>query len=311
MDRWTRKIMILCTAVVLLLAIAVFAAEVKPRLNPAFQNCLQTKYVDVAFGRIAYYESSGKGPAVVLVHGNSSSKQAFTRQLNGLVGHIFRIVAIDLPGHGESVRAADPFSEYTVENLTDMLAEVALKLDLQDAVFVGWSLGGHLVLEASAKLPQARGFMITGTPPMQIPFNPDSFLPNPSMNYSFMPVLTEEQIAEYLEASFRPGADIPGFFYDEVRNTDGMLRYCLGGIIMTGSYSNESEIVQNLDRPLAVLHGEEDQLVNLQYIESLSIPTLWRGSIQIIPWSGHTPQWENPIWFNALLAQFVLYANYH
>jgi pimeloyl-ACP methyl ester carboxylesterase len=44
----------------------------------------------------------------VLIHGNSSSSRAFSRQLDGPMGKRFRLVAVDLPGHGASDDAKDP-----------------------------------------------------------------------------------------------------------------------------------------------------------------------------------------------------------
>jgi pimeloyl-ACP methyl ester carboxylesterase len=35
------------------------------------------------------------------------------------------------------------------------------------------------------------------------------------------------------------------------------------------------------------------------------MPTLWRGAVQVIPGAGHTPHWETPEAFDALLAAFV------
>ena len=41
------------------------------------------------------------------------------------------------------------------------------------------------------------------------------------------------------------------------------------------------------------------------YISGLKMPTLWRGAIQFIPDAGHTPNWEQPEAFNALLEAFI------
>ncbi len=68
---------------------------------------------------------------------------------------------------------------------------------------------------------------------------------------------------------------------------------------------NNVETVANMTVPLAVVHGAEDQLVNIDYIRSLKMPTLWRGEVQIIEGAGHAPHWERPESFNALLADFV------
>jgi pimeloyl-ACP methyl ester carboxylesterase len=57
--------------------------------------------------------------------------------------------------------------------------------------------------------------------------------------------------------------------------------------------------------PLAIVHGADEQLVNLDYIRSLTMPSLWRDEVQIIEDAGHAPHWERPDRFNALLAEFV------
>ncbi len=59
-------------------------------------------------GALAVHQSAGDGPPIVLVHGNSSSARAFSRQLEGSLGRRRRLVAIDLLGHGRSENASDP-----------------------------------------------------------------------------------------------------------------------------------------------------------------------------------------------------------
>ena len=56
--------------------------------------------------------------------------------------------------------------------------------------------------------------------------------------------------------------------------------------------------------PLAIFHGEQDQLLQAGYFEKLNIPTLWKGKVHLIN-SGHCPQIENPEEFNRLLAEFM------
>ena len=116
---------------------------------------MQPKTLQLPSQKIAYYESSGKGPSVILVHGNSSSGLAYQHQINSSLGEKYHLVAIDLPGHGDSEPAAD-MSAYNMPGYAGVIAEAAGALDMQDAVFVGWSLGGHIVLEAHNQLPQAK-----------------------------------------------------------------------------------------------------------------------------------------------------------
>ncbi len=256
-------------------------------------------------GAIAYRESQGTGRAVVLVHGNSSSMRAFERQMSAPLARALRLVVIDLPGHGRSADMQD--AGYGLPAYADALVGFASDRGLQDAVFVGWSLGGHIILEAIPALPRARGFMIFGTPPLGFPPAMDqAFLPNPAMGVGFTAEITRAQAEQYVESFFRPDwSDIPASFVDDVMRTDGRARAQLAASIAPGGYRDEIEIVAHLDRPLAVLHGAREQLVNGAYLETLQLPTLWRRSVQVLPDAGHAPQWEDAAAFNALLGAFA------
>ena len=71
---------------------------------------LKTRTIQVNSQSITVHESEGRGCAIVLVHGNSSSGLTFRQQLDSPLGNDHRMVAIDLPGHGDSNRALDPGS---------------------------------------------------------------------------------------------------------------------------------------------------------------------------------------------------------
>ena len=133
----------------------------------------------------------------------------------------------------------------------------------------------------------------------------NAFLPNPAMGAAFAEVLTEEQMAGFAAACLAPDCtlDLAPFVADIAR-TDGRARATMAASIAPDGYTDEVEIVRNLKRPLAILHGEREQLVNESYISALEMPTLWRGALQIIRGSGHTPQVEAPEQFNALLSAF-------
>lgn len=267
---------------------------------------MQTKTVQVGPLTIAYHESSGKGPSALLIHGNSSSSRSYQHQLDGPLGKKYRLVAVDLPGHGQSSDASDP-QVYSLTGYAGVVTGVAGQLGLDDAVFVGWSLGGHIALEACHKLPRAKGFMIFGTPPLgPATAMAEAFLPHPAMAATFKADLTEAEMDAYVAAFFKPGVtDLPDQFKADVRRTDKRARANLGASIRPGSYEDEVEVVARLAVPLAIVHGEQEQLVNAGYIRTLSMPTLWRGALQIVPDAGHAPHWEQPERFDALLEAFI------
>jgi len=255
--------------------------------------------------RVAVHESRGSGPAIMMVHGNSSSSVAFRRQLEGPLGERFRVVAFDLPGHGGSDWADNPALTYTLPQFARVLASVARELQAEDSVFVGWSLGGHVLLEAESLLPKGRGFCIFGAPPAHSPPNfAEVFLPHPATRFFFQETLSDSEIEEWLAATF-DCTPVPSEFSAEARRSDPRMRGAIGASIVSAHYRDEAEIVKRMSQPLAVLHGERDAFVDLGYIESRSMPTLWRGAVQVIPGAGHAPQWTAPNAFDQLVESFA------
>jgi len=257
-------------------------------------------------GALAVHQSAGDGPPIVLVHGNSSSARAFSRQLEGSLGRRRRVVAIDLLGHGRSENASDP-AAYLLPGHALAVIAIAGNFDLDQAVFVGWSLGGHILLEAARDLPRARGFAIFGAPPVGFPpAMADAFLPNPAMGVGFAQDVTREQAQAYVASFFAPGfADVPAFFVEDALRTDGRARAQVAASMAPGVSRDEIQVVANLRQPLAVLHGTKEQLINGGYFARLSMPTLWRGAVQAIDSAGHAPHWETPVAFDALIEAFA------
>jgi pimeloyl-ACP methyl ester carboxylesterase len=263
------------------------------------------KEVTVSDQKIAYRESKGKGSPILFIHGNSMSSLCFERQIESSLGGTYRLVALDLPGHGASAPALDPKTGYSLPAYADIVYEFSRQLKLDDAVLVGWSLGGHILLEAIGRFQTSAGLMIFGAPPVGKPLAANAFLPNPLMSLAFKNALTNEESVALTAAFFKPGARMPEFFLEDMKRSDGRAREAVGISIGQGNYADEVKIVAGLTKPLAVVHGEQDSLVDLSYIKSLSMPTLWRSGVQVVPDAGHTPQWEQPERFNNLLMDFI------
>ena len=255
--------------------------------------------------RIAAFESAGKGRPIVLVHGNSSSSKVWKKQLEGRLGGKYRLIAIDLPGHGDSAPAPHPEKDYSAPGYSACIAGIARQLDLKDAVFVGWSLRGHALLEAASALPMAAGLVIFGTPP--IGKGPEGFAGFKGLsNVAFTPAPSEAEIETWMESAFAPKfSPIPAFFDADFHKTDGAARGCLGASAQAGLFQDETAIVRDLKIPLAILQGAEEQIVDLDYLRRLTAPTLWRQEVQVIANAGHTPQWEQPQAFQELLDAFA------
>lgn len=255
---------------------------------------------------LALKRSGDSGPAVVFVHGNSCSSRCFARQLEGALAARFRLVAIDLAGHGDSLPSPTPDATYSVPGHADALAAVAREANLGGAVWVGWSLGGHVVLEAVPQLPQPAGVLIFGTAPVGSAADVASgFQPNPALAVAFKADATDEEIAALAAAFVRPGTTPPAFFAEDFRRTDKRARSALAASVARNELRNELAIIAEMKRPLAIVHGKEEAVTNRSYLDTLRAPTLWRGAVQELSEAGHAAQWEAADRFDALLRAFA------
>lgn len=88
------------------------------------------------------------GPAILLLHGYSQSSLSWLPQFGdpGLAAH-FRLVAIDLRGHGASGKPWTPESYAGSKPWADDVRAVATQLGLKKPLVVGWSFGGYVAMD--------------------------------------------------------------------------------------------------------------------------------------------------------------------
>jgi len=105
--------------------------------------------VGVAGGRIAYRRAGRDGPAVVLVHGWPQSSWAWVRVMR-LLADDFTVVALDLPGFGNSSKPLDGFDKKTV---AARLREALRGLGISRFALVGHDMGGQVAYAYAAQWP--------------------------------------------------------------------------------------------------------------------------------------------------------------
>ncbi|MBX3389034.1 MAG: alpha/beta hydrolase [Phycisphaeraceae bacterium] len=101
--------------------------------------------------RLAAWDIQGLdsgGPLVVLTHGWSDSKVGALSRVSALAPLCSRLIAWDLPGHGESGGAC----ELGLSEADDLLRLVDSLEVGSDKVLMGWSLGAGVSLAAAAKM---------------------------------------------------------------------------------------------------------------------------------------------------------------
>jgi len=80
---------------------------------------------------------AGRGKPLVLIPGWSQTAAQFRRQLEGLSDR-YRVIAIDMRGHGDSDK---PAHGYRIQRLAQDVRQALVAMDLQDVTILGHSMG--------------------------------------------------------------------------------------------------------------------------------------------------------------------------
>jgi pimeloyl-ACP methyl ester carboxylesterase len=116
-----------------------------------------TRMTRITANQKLYFKVSGNGPVIVLLHGFLESGEVWKKFARRL-GKSFKVITIDLPGHGLSENPGPV-------NSMDMMAEgvhaVLKSLDISSCLMVGHSMGGYVTLAFAEKYPRLlSGFVL-------------------------------------------------------------------------------------------------------------------------------------------------------
>ena len=295
-----------------------------------------THHVVEALDGVGIHAVSTGNPAgrpIVFIHGFSASWRAWTHQLGDPTLHErYRLVAIDLRGHGDSagaIGAAQPLPEArvldeTFEGGSALWAQdveaVTKGLGVAEPVLVGWSYGGVVVqgyVHARGGLAAGeRAVLLSTTPVLILPGMPESadgVLPRDAGLSAFMRVTPDNDdhtvvqgVTDFVELCFADETDRPQFGADELLGA-------VGFSLFTPSSVRLAMLKRVFDyRPvLAALPDETRERITAITPQG---DRLFHASVQNRLWSearianfeipleGHGYMWRNPAEFNARLA---------
>ncbi len=95
------------------------------------------------------YQSAGKGPCVMLLHGFGEDSRIWTAQI-AFLEKSFHVIAPDLPGSG----ASDLIEDMHIEGLAHFVYEILQKEQIEKCVLVGHSMGGYVTLAFADAYPE-------------------------------------------------------------------------------------------------------------------------------------------------------------
>jgi pimeloyl-ACP methyl ester carboxylesterase len=249
---------------------------------------LSRESFETSDGVILSYEDRGSGRPIVFVHGWAATKRFWEGQTRRLSSN-FRIIALDLRGHGESYKDAD--LDYSAGRMIKDILELMNTLGIRKPLLVGHSLGGVLAAHCAIEIG-ASGLVITGVSQKnQAPLLRLRILMK-------MRWLAEKVVTPRM---FAPGTDEK--LLDFVRNESAkspagvlveVMKQTTGSVLP--SFQEHREI------PLLVIAGEFDSIVPIVSQKKMSEEL--GGAFKMIEGAGHNLMLEKPDEFALLIEEF-------
>ncbi|HEV2761693.1 MAG TPA: alpha/beta hydrolase [Pyrinomonadaceae bacterium] len=145
-----RAFMVLLAALLVCLSAFGVAAQQPAKKKPAERYPAGSYNALLGETRV-HYKSYGKGErALVFVHGWTCDQTVWRGQVPEFAG-VTRVIAVDLPGHGQSDK---PQTSYTMDYFADAVAAVLEDAGVKRAVLVGHSMGTPVVRQFYRKHPK-------------------------------------------------------------------------------------------------------------------------------------------------------------
>jgi pimeloyl-ACP methyl ester carboxylesterase len=258
--------------------------------------------------KIAVYDTQKKNvPAIFFLHGNSLSAGVFENQFNDKELNAFRLIAIDLPGHGQSDKAANPAEGYSITGLTKTINFLIPEFKIEKIIAACFSLGGHIVMENKESPQIFKGVFASGYPPVSnmIEFG-EAVLPNPAVPLLFKEELNEDEVTtianELMKGSLHnDGIDI----FSIIKQSDPAFRSSLIASVSNGLAADEKVIMKQFSNPLSLVHFENDAMTNVDYLKKIPVDHLWNHKLHILKGGSHCGFIDQSAAYNKLLYKYA------
>jgi len=256
--------------------------------------------------RIAYRDSGG-GTPIVLLHGLMAHGGFFAGQAG--LAEDFRIIAIDLRGHGAS--AGEDMPPPGVERMAADVAELADALDLQGAIGVGWSLGATIlwhVLAGPAASRFAGAVVVDMTARVKNDAEWDLGLSPEACEARSIAIRDDFEtfalgagqaiFAQPVAPDMRKLADWASLQF--ARNDAEAMASVWSSLVR----QDVRALLDRIQHPTLIVHGAQSSLYGADTADHL-VAALPQARAVRFERSGHAPHLEEPELFNAVLKDFA------
>jgi non-heme chloroperoxidase len=268
--------------------------------------------IKVKDGTEIFYKDWGTGQPIVFHHGWPLSGDDWDAQMMFFLSHGFRVIAHDRRGHG---RSTPTDRGHDMDTYAADVAELTKALDLRNAIHVGHSTGGGEVIRYVAKHGKgrvAKAVLISAVTPIMIKSekNPDGV---PMAIFDEIRLNTATRRQQYFQEF-----PIPFFGYNRQGSnpsqgiTDNWWRQGMMGAIKAHydcikvfSETDFTDDLKNVDIPVLVMHGEDDQIVPFNLTAVKSVKLLKSGTLISYPGFPHGMPTTEATRINADLLEFI------
>lgn len=249
----------------------------------------------------ASHEQEESRETVVFVHGTAMDHTVWALQSRYFAYHDYNILALDLPGHGQSQGDAMD----TIEGYADWLASILRKAKGTRFHLVGHSMGSLICLQAAAiygaTKPAISSLSLVGfSYPMAVtPVLLDAAQNRPSEAY--------EMMTQWSHTSSIGGEPNPGFWsaggqMSMMENSQPGAVY--SDLVACNAFQNGPQAFENCSAPILFISGMLDKMApsKLAKAQADSNPN---AEIVMLPRCGHSIMSENPDGVRDALKDFI------
>ncbi len=250
----------------------------------------QGSYAEVNGARI-FYQVSGQGQPLVLLHGYPLSGALFARNRDALAAH-FRVITIDHRGYGKSTAPGVPDSADIYAS--DALA-VMTQIGIQQAIIGGHSMGGPITFGMYRTAPERfRGMMLIDT--IAAAASPIEM----GLWNGFATQARQQGVASLVGPLIKDmlSGDTRTKRMDEVTYLGNVIKECsvdaaVGGAKALANRSDATALLGQIKVPTLVYVGVEDSIypVKIAMMMKNAIPN---STLVTIPGAAHAAVFEAP-----------------
>jgi 3-oxoadipate enol-lactonase len=241
---------------------------------------------------------------VVLLHGFPLSREMWREQLTGL-GSIYRVIAPDLRGHGDSPA---PEGVYTMDEMADDVVELLDTLHITERVVLGgMSMGGYVALSLVARYPERiRALLLmdtrAGADSPEAAANRETSAQSVLSAGSSAPVVGAmvPKLFAKMTLEQRPERVEPMMTIMEKTSPRGIAGALRG---MAARPDRRGEL-PGIKIPTLVLVGEQDVITPPAEAKAMA-EAIPGARLEVIPDAGHMAAYENFSAANAAILQFL------